>query len=157
MKKLCVSLFVLASLVLTTSCKKDDDGGNVGAIGNQIVATISGQPVIFDNVFVQPDTYTDFDGNTVTDLYVTALSSSDITKLIEIDVRLGALGPDAVDYFYYQVGEFEYEDYSFDSEFNSVVTVNDGSRLTMTFSGTLNSYDGEQSVIVENGVIDVIY
>ena len=157
MKKLFLSVFVLTSLLLTTSCGSDDDGGGIGGVANVLVTTIDGQALTFDTIFVQRDTYTDFDGELVTDLYVTALSSADATKIIEIDVRLGALGADVVDYFYYQTGDLEYEDFA--SDFNSAVTVNDGSRLTMTFSGTLTAFteEGEVTITISNGALDAIY
>lgn len=156
MKKLLLSVFVLTGLLLNTSCKNDDDGVNPLVSANRIVVTIDGQPATFDNVFVYRDTYME-GGVEVTDIEVDALIGLDFTQNIYFGLRVGDTSSDALDYFYYDGNGIEY---FYDmSNFNTTITVNDGTRLTMSFSGTLNAFteEGEQTITLDNGLIDVVY
>ena len=156
MKKFFLGLFVLASMTLTTACSSDDDSS--GGSNSVLVVTIDGQTITFDNIIVDESTFTD-DGVTITELDVTAIIGNDATRVIEFGVESGDTGADAVYYFYYTENGQEY--FNSFQNFNSVVTVNDGSRLAMTFSGTVTGYDEEQQTEVEvnlqNGSIDVEY
>lgn len=158
MKKFILGLFVLISLSLTTACSSDDDGGL--APGGQLTVTLDGQPVTFTSVIVDEDTYTGDDGEVYTELDVTATIGGDTTRIIEFGLESGDTGADAIYYFNYFVnGEQFY--YNFNG-FNTVVSVNNGSTLSMTFSGTLlGDYNPDtqqnNSITLENGSISVNY
>ena len=158
MKKFFLNVFLLTGLVLSTACSSDDDGGNSGA-ADQLVVTIDGETLTFTTILVDEETYTD-DGETYTELYVTATIGTDVSRIIQFDLEVGDTGADALYYFQYTVDGQSYF-YNFDDAFNAVVTVNDGSRLTMTFSGDLEGYDQEAqenvSITLSNGSIDVAY
>ncbi|WP_204345993.1 hypothetical protein [Psychroserpens algicola] len=159
MKKFFLNLFVLTGLVLSTACSSDDDGGNGGGASDELVVTIDGQTITFNSIIVDEDTFTD-DGDTYTELDVTATINGDSTRVIQFGLEAGDTGADAVYYFEYTV-EGETYFYGFDNSFSSVVSINDGSRLTMTFSGTLYGYDSESEepveLMLQNGTIDVVY
>lgn len=159
MKKFFLNLFILTGLVLTTACSGDDDGGNGGGADDELVVTIDGQTLTFNNVIVDVDTFTD-DGETFTELDVTAIIGTDTTRVIEFGLEVGDTGAGTLFYFdYIADGQVYYN--GFEGSFNSVVSVNDGERLTMTFSGTLEGFDSETSenvtISLENGSIDVEY
>lgn len=159
MKKFFLGVFVLASMTLTTACSSDDDSGNGGGASDELVVTIDGQSITFTSIIVDVDTFTD-DGETYTELDVTATVGGDTTRVIEFGLEAGDTGADALYYFDYTLNGVDYYD-NFDSAFNSVVSVNNGSRLTMTFSGTLVGYDQEAQenieITLQNGTLDVEY
>ncbi len=149
----------MTGLVLTTACSSDDDSSNGGGVSDELVVTIGGQTLTFTSIIVDEDTFTD-DGVMYTELDVTATIGGDTSRIIEFGLESGDTGADAVYYFYYVENGLEYY-YNFSDNFNSVVSVNNGSRLTMTFSGTLTGYDDEAQeeveVTLQNGSLDVEY
>ena len=155
MKKIFFNLFVVVGLILSTSCNKDDDGGGNNGASNELTVTIDGQSVTFDTVIVESDTFT-FDGEQFTILYVSATVGTDASRTINFETQVGELGTFSLYAFEYLIDS----EYFYDSgAFNSVISVNNGSRLTATFAGTLTSYtaEGEESIVLENGTIDVNY
>ena len=157
MKKFILGLFVLTSLSLTTACSSDDDNG--GSQNGELTVTIDGQAITFNSIIVDEDTYTE-DGVTYTELDVTATVSGATNRIVEFGLESGDTGADALYYFYYTQNGVEYY-YNFGGEFNAVVSVNNGSSLAMTFSGTLNGYDQntqeEVSVTFTNGTLSANY
>lgn len=156
MKKLFLNVFVLTGLLLTTSCNKDDDGGGNSGASNRLTVTIDGEAVTFDDIIVDSSVYTYDDGEQVTELDVTATIGGDSTRIVNFYTEVGDTGTYGLYSFNYLVdGEYYYNN----GGFNTVVSVNNGSRLTATFSGALTTFtsEGEETVMFENGTIDVNY
>ena len=160
MKKFILGLFVLTSLSLTTACSSDDDNDG-GSQSGELTVTIDGQAITFNSIIVDEDIYTE-DGVTYTELDVTATVSGNTNRIVEFGLESGDTGADALYYFYYTVDGEEYY-YNYDGGFNAVVSVNNGSSLAMTFSGSLtggeyNQETGEYNTITfQNGSISVNY
>ncbi|RED42994.1 hypothetical protein DFQ10_107182 [Winogradskyella eximia] len=155
MKKTFFNLCVVVGLILSTSCNKDDDGSDNNGASNELTVTIEGQVVTFDTVIVERDTFI-FDGEQFTILNVTATVGTDASRTINFETEVGDLGTFSLYAFEYLInGEYFYDS----GAFNSVVSVNNGSRLTATFTGTLTAFtaEGEESIMLENGIIDVNY
>ncbi|WP_452220462.1 hypothetical protein [Lacinutrix salivirga] len=158
MKNLAFSLLAVFALVFT-SCSSDDDNGGGSSQVSELKATINGTALTFNTVVVDKETYTE-GTETYTELDVTATIGTDTSKIFSFYLEVGDLGADALDYLYYVDNGVQYS--SFNSQnFNSVVSVNDGSNFAMTFSGTLTGYDdntGETiTITIENGSITAAY
>jgi len=155
MKKIFFNLCVVVGLIVSTACNKDDDGGNDNGASNELTVTIDDQLVTFDTVIVERDTFI-FDGEQFTILNVTVTVETDASRTINFETEVGDLGTFSLYAFEYLIdGEYFYDS----GAFNSVLSVNNGSRLTATFAGTLTAYtaEGEESIMLENGIIDVNY
>lgn len=146
MKKFFLGLFVITSLSLTTACSSDDDNNGGGSQGGELTVTIDGQTLTFNAIIVDEDIYTE--GNeTYTELDVTATINGDTSRIIQFGLETGDTGADAIYYFVYTENGVNYT-YNFNGEFNTVVSVNDGSSIVMTFAGTLEGYNETTQEVV---------
>lgn len=157
MKKIILNLFVMTALVLSvTSCSSDDDGGNGGA--ELLTMIIDGQTLSFDQIIVDEDTYTE-NGVEYTEIDVTATIGGDTTRVVEFSMDSGDTGADAVYYFMYREDGVEYYNNFGTSDFSIVVSSNNGSNISATFSGELTGYNNgiQVSVSITNGSVSVDY
>jgi hypothetical protein len=153
MKKIFLNLFVLTALVFTTACSSDDDAsGNDDDTTNKLIVSIDGVSMTFDTIVVDQVTSTDID--------VIATMSNDATKEFYFASGVGATGSNAIFLVTYENGSVEY----YSDNQNPVthnVTVNNGSNLEFTFSGTLIRFNQntsqQETIVLENGSLNVEY
>ena len=156
MKKIVLSICVVIITMLTVSCSSDsnnDDGGGQVA-GDQLIVNIAGVDVTFDVIEVNQPTSTDME--------VIARISGDTTREFTFLLGVGSTGTDAIILTEYRINNIEYYN-NFDSTqpFTSNVTVNNGAKIKITFSGTMEGWDPnlQQSTLLnfQNGSLSAEY
>ncbi|MCB0383117.1 MAG: hypothetical protein KDD05_07420 [Psychroserpens sp.] len=155
MKKIVLSIFVVAMSLATISCSKDDNNnnGDNGGDQQQLIVTIDGQQLTFDSFNVNRYNY---DGGT--ELDITATIGGGTSRIITFYTFVGDTGSDAIFNFTYLLNGQYYTAFNGSAtNFVSVTNVNNGSRLEVNFSGNLGGYDevNQEEVIVtlESGTI----
>lgn len=148
MKIFFLNLFVLAGLLFATSCSSDDDSGS-GADPQQLTATVDGDVIIINSIVVIQETSTDMD--------VIATSNATNTEF-RFSLGVGVTGEDTIFNILYKKDNVEYWT---EGSYSSFVGVNNGSRVELTFSGTLQGYNSitEETIFVtlENGSLYADY
>lgn len=149
MKKLVLSLCIVTSVLLNISCSSDDGGGSDDPI-NKLTATIDGESVTFNSIQVIEVTGTDTD--------VIATINNDATRTMRFSLGTGYTGNEAIFYVEYEKDNIEHWS---ESPIIHNVSVNNGSKIEFTFSGTLTGYNpGTQeqvSITFDNGSLYVEY
>lgn len=143
MKKFFLAVFVVAISSITLSCGSDDDGddGDGGVNIETLSVRIDGELITFNSIIVDTYTYTDDGGGT--ELDVTATIGGSTQRIITFYAYQGTTGANNVFDFTYLRNGVYYSAWQSGTNFTSVITVNNGSRLEVNFSGTLAGYDEE--------------
>ncbi|MFD2824046.1 hypothetical protein ACFS5M_10210 [Lacinutrix iliipiscaria] len=163
MKKIGLSLLVIFALVFT-SCSSDDDGSGGGSQNEELKMTVNGAEKTFNTVIVNDQNNSTGDGY----IQVTATIGTQTNEIISFYANQGASGSTAIDTFTYMVDGVEYSAGSTggsgipNNYINSLVSTNDGSTFTATFSGVfLGPYDVStdtyETLEFSNGRIHVTY
>jgi hypothetical protein len=163
MKK--IFLFVAALTLSLTSCSSDDNsGGNGGGGNSELKVTIDGAQKTFNTIVVNENIET-YDGETWTELIVTATINNNPSEVFIFNLDLGDVGADAIWYFTYKKDGEEYISWNQWANISSVVQTNNNKKIKGTFTGKLayNYWDdnSQQEVVKEvnltNGSFDISY
>ncbi len=145
------SLVILIILVLSTSCASDDD--NYSASDGELTVTIDDEINTSNSLIVNSsfDQYTS----------VRAILSNSPDIIITLDIYNGEIGSDALYFMRYHENGVTYGAEPTDNGFTSTVTVNDGSKIDVTFAFTLLIYDSvndeDREIVFSNGSLVVDY
>jgi hypothetical protein len=126
----------LSALALTFNSCSDDDSSSTGGNGGTFTATINGVQKTYNTVTVAEDEYSD--GETY--LIVTGSQDGSADENIYFELAKDETGTNAIYYAEITTGG----DTHYASEINTNVTVNNGSQVKGTFSGTVHEWSNEQ-------------
>lgn len=169
MKKLILNLFVLSTFIFSLSCSNsDDDGGGNSGGGDTFIeelkVNIGGDVKTFNTIIVDNQNTAQGDGY----IFVTATIGTQTNEIITFYVDQDAVGAQAMASFTYVNNGENYSAGSISGSnipnnyLNSSVTVNNGTRLTATFSGVLlgpydSATDTYETLSFNNGSVDAKY
>lgn len=147
MKKLFLFLSLATLSVGLNSCSKDDSSdSNNNATPSAVQVTINGTSKTFNTIVVDQDNYT-LEGQTYTDLNVTASINNSATEMITFSIQKGDVGADAIYNFEYVKDGKTYNSYNSEGfSFSTITQTNSNNKIVGTFSGGLSSWNNETGV-----------
>lgn len=156
MRKLFLFIATVVSTVSLNSCSSDDNSDS-GSVGGTVTVKIDGVSKTFNSVVVNKEVVND-EGETYTELVVSALIGTSTEELITFTLDAGNVGAEAIYEFNYKNGANAFNSYS--GSFSSNVLTNSNNKLKGNFSGTLRTYTGTGEEIVKTfseGAFDISY
>ena len=158
MKKIFLFIATATLAFSMNSCSSDDNSSDSGVIGGTISAKIDGVSKTFNTVVVNKQTITE-DGETYTELVVSATIGTSTEEIITIALDAGDVGAEAIYSFSYLNGGNTFNSYL--GNLSSTVLTNSNNKLKGNFSGTLKTYNpsngAEITKTLSEGSFDISY
>lgn len=152
MKKLFLFVSAITIALTFNSCSSDDNSDS--SSNNGITATINGVTKTFNTIDITENAFEDENGEDQIYLDIEARIDNNAGEVIYFQVDKGDLGSDKMHGFYYYVNNSYY---SYGSEFEDNITVNNGSTLKGTFSGVVSLTDENQFLTFTNSSVNINY
>jgi len=134
------SLLILFALVLLVSCSKDDGGNNVAPPVEELTVIVEGVEKTFNSIVLSTNTFTNANDEVVTYKTVTATIDGNTAEIIHFQLGNESTGANVLWSFEYTLNGDVYNDTN-SSAITSVVSVNNETTLTATFSGYVEKWN----------------